>query len=562
MLRDLREFARHLRGKGPTLFLLLGLGFAGAGVSLSSPLLAKAFVDAVATRGDYSVVPWIAGGLVGVALLDLGLGVVIRLVHTRLSAALLTELRQRLLEHCLCARLDELEGYRHGDLLSRFGTDIPQVQGLLVDGVLGGLRNLLTLGVAAVILVRMHPGLAAWSFLGVAAALTAAVWFRRPVEAHARRTRLAMVDLSHFLAERLAALRPIRIHGAVGEELGRFLGVQRTLVRRVVAFQGVDAAAGGVPGLLLTCSLAWIYWMGGGLLESGSLTLGTFVAFVLYQGRLFGPAQGLLGLVRGLQEAKVSVSRVAELLRLAREPTAPPTRRPEPERLVRLSRVSFSYPGRERLLEGVDLDLGPGERVVLIGASGAGKSTLVQLLFGLRSPGVGTVRLGGGDPRAMPPPELRRWIGYAGAEPFLLHATVEENLCYARPDATEAEMLEAARIACAHGFILSLPQGYRTVVGGRGLTLSDGQRQRLGLARLVLQAPRVFVLDEALSGLDPETERRVWENLTGAFPDRSFLVITHRPERLSGVGRVLRLEHARLVPASIPDEPNLRTHSP
>ncbi len=547
MLRELGPFTVHLRGKGTRLAGLFGLGLLGAGISLSTPLLGKAFIDAVTERGDFSAVPWIAAALATIAGLDLVLGLAIRLVHARLSADVLVELRHRLFMRCLTAPLDGVERFRHGDLLSRFGGDLPQIQALLVDGLLGGVRNALFLVVAAGILLRLHPGLAAWSFAGVAVALAISTAFREPVERAARHIRQDMANISHFLSERLSGLRAVRFHGTRSAEAETFGQLNEVLVRRVLRFQGVDAAASGIPGLVLTLGLAWIYLLGGQLLEGGQLGLGTFVAFVLYQGRLYGPAQGLLGLVRTVQEARVSLARVAEVL--GEEPGPAPARSVPRSSSVVVEDVWFSYPGKEAVLRGVRLHLARGERIIVLGASGAGKSTLVQLLFGLRVPRTGVVRVGGVDPRACPPGHLRRILGYAGAEPFLLHATVAENLRYGNPDATDDAVLEAARLADAHGFILSLPDGYHTVIGGRGLSLSDGQRQRLGVARLVLQAPQVFVLDEALSALDPSTATRVAENLWTAFPDRGFLVIAHQWAGADRFHRQLTLDAGLLVPA-------------
>jgi ABC-type bacteriocin/lantibiotic exporter with double-glycine peptidase domain len=547
MLKRLRPFAVHLRGKGLRLAALFALGLAGAAVSLSTPLVGKAFVDAVVTRRDFETVPWIAGVLVGLALLDLVTGYATRMVHTKLSAAVLVELRQRLFQRCLHSPLDRLESFRHGDLMSRFGGDLTRVQTLLVDGFLGSLQHLLFLAVAAAILFRLSPSMALWSFVGVALALVATAGFRAPVESGTRGIREAMADLSHFLSERLNALRSVRLHGTQSEEADGFSRVNDSLVQRVIKFQRLDAAASGVPGLLLTLSLAWIYLLGGGLLEAGEISLGTFVAFVLYQGRLYAPARGLLGLVRSLQESRVSLGRVADVFGPESDVDPEPAL-PSPSRKdVVFAGVSFAYPGKPALLRDLDLRLAPGERVALFGASGAGKSTLVHLLFGLRTPHEGRIEIGGAEPSRSDAVAFRRALGYAGAEPFLLHASVEENLRYGNPDATAEALLEAARLAAANDFILSLPEGFRTVIGGRGLALSDGQRQRIGLARLFLRAPLVFVLDEAFSALDPETEARVRRNLWAAFPDRTALVITHRLGGLDEFGRLLVLRDGRLV---------------
>jgi ABC-type multidrug transport system fused ATPase/permease subunit len=550
VLKDLRRFAHHLSGRRPTLLALFVLGLGGAAVSLATPLLGKAFVDAVAGGGDYAVIPSIAAALLALALADLALATVSQRVHARLSADVLASLRAALFARCLNAPLATLEPYRHGDLLARFGSDVPRIQVLLVDGLLGAAQSVLFLLVAAVITFSLSPTLALWSFLGVGLALAATTAFRRPVEARSGRVREAMADLSHFLAERLGALRAVRMHRAQKEESSRLAEENARLSREVVGLQVLDAVATGVPGLLLTLALAWIYLVGGRLLEAGTISLGTFVAFVLYQGRLFAPAQGLLGLVRNLQRARVSLDRVAEVL----GSEVPAQRSTASERsamatagdAIVLGDVTFAYPGKPPVLAGLNLRLRRGERVALFGASGAGKSTLVQLLFGLRLPNSGSVLIEG-----RPAHELAAFgdgavIGYAGAEPFLLHCTVRENLRYGNPAASDEDLERAVALAEAH-FIAALPAGYDTVIGGRGLALSDGQRQRLGLARLFLRDPRILVLDEAFSALDLDTEARVHEHLWQAFADRTMLVISHRPVGLQQFDRIIFLRDGRLL---------------
>jgi ABC-type multidrug transport system fused ATPase/permease subunit len=546
-VKALLRFAHHLSGRQRTLAAIFALGLAGSAVALSTPLLGKAFVDGVALRGDYASIPAIAAALVALAVVDLALSMVSARVHARLSAAVLGELRASLFERCLEGPLGALERFRHGDLLTRFGSDVPRIQALLVDGLLGGMQNLLFLAVAAAIMLALSPALALWSFLGVALALVASLAFRRTVERRSGRIRAAMVDLSQFLSERLSGLRAIRLHACEAGEKAQLGRASERLNREVIAFQSTSVLATGAPGMLLTIALAWVYLAGGRLLEAGTISLGTFVAFVLYQGRLFAPAHALLGLMRSLHEASVSLDRVTELLDAGEPPpriSAVPPHSGPTRAVVAVDDVTFAYPGKPPVLQRASLALRAGERVAVFGASGAGKSTLVQLVFGLRVPATGTVLVDGR------PAHLRgcsgRALGYAGADPFLLHASVEENVRYGNAAVTRERVEAALALADADRFVSELPQGYATIVGGRGLALSDGQRQRLGLARLFLRDPDVLVLDEAFSALDLETESRIRKRLWQAFAGRTALVITHRPVALHEFDRILFLRDGRL----------------
>lgn len=539
MLKGLGLFSRHLQGKKALICALFLLGLAGAATSLASPLIGKTFIDSVVGKHNYALVPYIAMALLGLAVADLILGACTRRVHTTLSAGVLVELRERLFAHCLHAPLDEMERFRQGDLLNRFSADITKIQTLLVDGFLGFFQNILFLIVAAAILLRLSVQLALWSFLGIIVALIITTAFRRPVERGTRIVREAMVDLSHFLTERLGALRAVRLHEAESQDQHSFSAYNATLVRRLLKFQNLDAAASGFPALALAASLAWIYLLGGRLIESGAITLGTFVAFILYQGRLVSPAMGMLGLMRNLQEARVSLDRVAEVL--AHEAVAAPVTHgsAEPGEIV-LQDVSFAYAGLPAVLDGARLKVAAGERIAVFGMSGAGKSTLVQMLFGLRTPHKGQIMVGSAADNC------RATLGYAGGDPFLLHATVAENLRYGNPGVNDGDLQAAAALAEAHGFISELPDGYQTSIGGRGLALSDGQRQRIGLTRLILRNPGILVLDEAFSALDPDTEAKVRRNLFNHFPERTFVVITHRLHGLDDFDRLYLLKAGQL----------------
>jgi ABC-type bacteriocin/lantibiotic exporter with double-glycine peptidase domain len=554
-LRTLKLFTGHLRQRKKTLFALFALGLVGSAASLSTPLIGKAFIDAVVEREDYGVIPVIAAALVVLALADVLIGFVSRMVHAKLSAGVLVEIRQRLFRHCLYAQIEGVENFRHGDLLSRFGSDIPKIQALLVDGVIGFLHNLLFLLLSAAILIYLSPVLALWSYLGLVLALILTVAFRGPIEQGTRGIREKMADLSHFLAERLGALRGIRFHRAETQELETFRDLNEQLVRRVLRFQKTQSAATQLPGLALSFSLAWIYLLGGGQLESGAISLGTFVAFVLYQGRLFGPASGLLGLVKTLQEARVSLDRVAEILgdeEVSRRTDSKETdpAKTDKQAVIRLENVTFTYEETAPVLCGLNLHVVPGEKVAIFGTSGTGKSTLLQLLFGLRKPHSGKVKVGLGSRAGNRDRPIHQTLGYSSSDPFLLHASVRENLGYGNPNATTEKMVEAARLAEANRFILSLPEGFDTVIGGRGHSLSDGQRQRLGLARLFLADPDVLVLDEAFSAMDPETESRVRANLFSAFADRAVLAISHRLTGLEQYDRLLLMQKGQLQPVN------------
>jgi ABC-type bacteriocin/lantibiotic exporter with double-glycine peptidase domain len=268
---------------------------------------------------------------------------------------------------------------------------------------------------------------------------------------------------------------------------------------------------------------------------------------MLYQGRLTGPALGLLGLVRSVQEAKISLKRVSEVLDDEECKTVKITKS-QGEEVIVFNNVTFAYPGRDPVLHNVNLRIREGERVALFGASGAGKSTLVQLLFGLRLPKIGDISLidSKSDSSYDHGDTYCRRLGYAGSEPFLIHATIAENIQYGNSRGSFEDMVEAAKVAEAHDFIMNLSNGYETVIGGRGTALSDGQRQRIGLARLFLKNAHIMVFDEVFSGLDPDTEGCIRSNMYDKFPNSTILFISHRLHALHEFNRLFLIENTQI----------------
>jgi ATP-binding cassette subfamily B protein len=313
--------------------------------------------------------------------------------------------------------------------------------------------------------------------------------------------------------------------------------------------------SGSVPGLLLSLGYAAVFIYGGHRVINGTLTLGTFVAFMAYQMRVLQPVQALMGLYASLATVQVSMTRVHELL------DTPPdvTERAEPVRLDRIDgAIEFDGVtidlGRGQVLAAVSFAVAPGERLAIVGPSGSGKSTIADLLVRLLDPDAGTVRVDGHDVRDLALEDLRRHIVLVDQEPFVFHTTVAENIRYARPDATIEEVRAAAEAAGIDEFVSRLPDGYATIVGERGAALSAGERQRLALARAFLVDPGVLVLDEPTASLDPVSERHVLAGYDRIMRGRTTLLITHRMALASSADRVLVLGNRGIVEQGSPRE--------
>jgi ATP-binding cassette subfamily B protein len=304
-----------------------------------------------------------------------------------------------------------------------------------------------------------------------------------------------------------------------------------------------------LPGLLLSIGTAAVFLYGGGRVIEGSLSLGTFAAFMAYQMRLMAPIQALMGLYAGIATARVSWQRVAEILDASPEVADPANAAPVAtvRGEIELRGVTFSYDRGMRVLEGANLHVVPGEAVAIVGSSGSGKSTIADLLLRLIDPEAGEVLLDGRDLRTMTLEDVRRHVVLLEQTPFVFHATIAENIRYGRPGASMEEVRAAARAAGLDEAMRTWPHGLDTTVGERGLALSAGERQRVAIARALLADPAVLVLDEPTAALDPETEKVVAEGFETFMRGRTTIVITHRRELASRATRVVVLDGSRLA---------------
>jgi ATP-binding cassette subfamily B protein len=299
---------------------------------------------------------------------------------------------------------------------------------------------------------------------------------------------------------------------------------------------------------------AIIYLAAGFPVTAGTITIGTLIAFTTLQNTLFRPVTGLLNTSVSVISSLALFARIFEYLDLPVE-VADPAHPVEfdPAQVtghVRVEDVSFSYPGAGRpALSGINLDIPAGSTLALVGETGSGKTTLGSLIARLYDPGSGTVRIDGMDIRDMRLTDVAAVVGVVSQETYLLHTTVRENLRYARPGATDAEIEDAARAAQIHDLIAGLPDGYDTMVGSRGHRFSGGEKQRIAIARTLLRDPRVLVLDEATSALDTETERAVQHAFDVLAKGRTTITIAHRLSTVRDADQIAVLDHGRIVEA-------------
>jgi ATP-binding cassette, subfamily B, bacterial len=463
------------------------------------------------------------------------------------------DVRSAVYAHVLEQSPEFFETTQTGEVLSRLTTDTTLVQTVVGSSFSLGLRNLVT-GVGALAMLVWTNPYVMTQVLGILVAVVLpTAWFGRRVRRLSRASQDRVADSSAIAAEVLNAIPVVQSYTAEAREAARFeastanafaTAVRRTRARAfLVAFIIIATSA----------ALLWGLYQGTQAVLAGQITAGHLGETVVYVFLLAG-AVGVLGEVYGdLLRAAGATERLMELLESRSPVTSPPN--PVPSRASRggsaiaFESVTFHYPSRPATpaLQGFSLTVAPGETVALVGPSGAGKSTVFQLLLRYYDPSAGTILLDGIPTRELALHDLRQRIGIVPQDAVIFSSSAMDNIRYGRPGASDEEVRVAARAAFAHDFILSLPEGYATFLGERGVRLSGGQRQRIAIARAILKNPPLLLLDEATSALDAESERMVQAALESAMRNRTTLVIAHRLATVQKADRIVVLDHGRIV---------------
>jgi ATP-binding cassette subfamily B protein len=527
--------------------LALGGTLVVTAVAAVVPLIQRQIVDDLVGPGHPAVWP-LAVLLLGAALTSFAGLYLRRYRGGQVSLDVQHDLRTEML-----GALSRLDGTRQdqlhtGQIVSRSISDLSMVQALLsmIPMLLG---NAVLFIASLAIMLFLSPLLTL-----IALAVGPALWL---ISVASRRTLFpASWDAQQQAAAvagvvdgAVTGVRVVKGFGQEDQETGRLEWASRLLyasrVRAVRLMARYNPALQAVPALGQVGVLA----LGGWLAIEGSITLGTFVAFSSYLLQLVGPVRALAALVTTGQEARASVIRVFEVIDTEPGVTDQPGAVPlgSAPAAVDLDDVSFGYLPGQPVLRGLSLHVAVGETVALVGTSGSGKSTIVQLLPRFYDVTGGTLRVGGRDVRDLTLDSLRASIGLVSEDSFLFSDTVRANIAYGRPDASWEEVLAAAQAAEADEFITGLPKGYDTVVGEQGLTLSGGQRQRVALARALLTDPRILVLDDATSAVDPQIEAEIHGRLKQIMAGRTTLLIAHRRSTLQLADRIAVLDQGRLV---------------
>ncbi|AGZ35355.1 MULTISPECIES: ABC transporter ATP-binding protein [Pseudomonas] len=538
-----------VRPHGRAIAVLLGLSLGASLLALAQPWLVKTLIDEGLLAKDYQTLWHMAAIMIAAGLLGTVLAGVNRYLHTRLSGRILFALRDDLYRHLQQLSPTFYGRRRIGDILSRLDGDVAEIQRFAVDSLFSAVSAVIGLVGAVALMLMLSWQLSLLLALLVPIEVLWLRWMRRKVEREVRNLRERSADVSSFLVETLPAMKFIQAAGQQGREAGRLDQLGQGYMRQLLKVQVTEFFTQAIPGTLTSWCRACAFLVGGWWVIQGTWQLGALIAFSTYMGMAVGPVQSLLGLYVAVQRMAVSLGRVMELKQesVAVRPVADPRPMPDGPGDLRLEGVSFAHEGRQgAVLNNVQVYLPGGLKVAISGASGVGKSTLIDLLQRFYDPDTGRILLDGTDLRDLDLAALRRRIAVVSQDIVLFRGTLAQNLAYGVPEASREELERVVRLARLDSLVDSLPLGLDGLLGERGQQLSGGQKQRIAIARAVLQAPAILVLDEATSAVDEATEREVIAAIDQLFAGRTRILISHRASTLADADLHLYLDDGQL----------------
>jgi len=547
----LRQFMSYYRPHLGLFWLDFGCAVLSGALELAFPMAVTAFIDRLLPQGDWGLTVLAAIGLALVYAVNSGLMAVVTYWGHRLGINIETAMRARAYDHLTRLDWSWYDRAATGKLMARVTRDLEEIGEVAHHGPEDLFIALMTFVGAFLLMLHLHTQLALITVvIAPLSVLLVTVYGERMTRSwHEIYGRVGNFNVR--LEESLGGIRVVQAFANEAHESGLFARANEGYRTTKLKAYKVMAALTSLHYLGMRMVQVVVMVAGAGFVLQGSLDTGGFVGFLLLVGVFFRPLEKIAAVVETYPRGIAGFRRYQELLATDPAIADAPDARPAPvlKGAISYRGVSFGYDRERPVLNGIDLDIAPGQTVALVGPSGAGKSTLMALLPRFYEPSAGEISIDGRPLAAMTLDSLRRQIGLVSQEVFLFGGTLRENIAYGRLDASEAEILRAVELARLGPVVAGLPEGLDTVVGERGVRLSGGQRQRVAIARVFLKDPPILLLDEATSALDRETEREIQAALARLSIGRTTLVIAHRLTTIQHADRILVIEDGRIVEA-------------
>jgi ABC-type multidrug transport system fused ATPase/permease subunit len=479
---------------------------------------------------------------------------------TEVGEKALADMRRDVYSKLLSMPMSFFTEKRVGELSNRLSSDLSQIQDALSFTLAEFLRGIFTLAIGLLFIFWISTRLALVMLAVVPIIAVLAVVFGMRIRKMARKTQDQLAESGTIVQETFQGISMVKAFTGEFYEISRYVKSVSAVVHTAIANARYRGAFVSFMIFSVFGAIAFVMWYGATMIQSGQLTIGSLTMFVIFSMLVGGTFAGFADMFSQLQKTLGATQSIREILRSEGEPVEISPVHVSPEYIlkgdVQFDRVSFRYPGRKdiEVLKSISLEAGRGEQIALVGPSGAGKSTLASLLLRFYEPDSGLLLFDGRPASGFPLTQLRRQIAFVPQEVILFGGTIRENITYGKPEATEEEIIAAARSANAYEFITRFPEQFDTVVGERGIRLSGGQRQRIAIARAILKDPAILILDEATSSLDSESEQLVQEALENLMRGRTSFVIAHRLSTIRKADKIVVIDKGTVLESGTHDQ--------
>ncbi len=545
----LRRLADYLQPYHARLLLVAALVVVATVLGLAGPALLGRAIDAYVLHDDVDGLALMVALMTGVYVLQGVFTAVHGIIMTRVGQHFVADIRAALFRHFQALSMDYHDRHRVGDLMSRISNDSETINQILSNGLIQFTTNILSLGGIMVAMLLLNLPLAA----GTLIILPVMLYITKLVTERTRRAFRGMQKnlgwLNAVMEENITGIRAVQAYAQEGAAIAQFQRASQAYRRVGIRADFITAALGPMFTTMMILTVAATALLGGWLALQDAVSVGVIAAFVIYIMNFFRPMRGIAMVYNQLQSALAGAERIFAVLdetpSVVDAPAAVPLR--DIRGAVRFASVSFAYQPGEWVLRDISLDVQPGQTIALVGPTGAGKTTIISLLSRFYDVSSGSICIDGQDIRSLTQDSIRAQLGIVLQDTFLFSGTVMENVRYGRLDATDDEVIRAARLANADSFIHLLPHDYQTQVSEKGHNFSQGQRQLLAIARAILADPRILILDEATSSVDTRTEVHIQEALLRLLEGRTAFVIAHRLSTIRNADQVLVINDQRII---------------
>ncbi len=534
----------------------LGFSVVMAGMEMVPAALTQILIDDAIKLKDWPLLKSLALALLG-ALLFRTVSHWARMKYTGVLAhRVLYQVRTQLYEHLQGLSISFYQNKRTGQIMSRVTNDVAVLEQFIVEGIRESVVNILRVVIIAAILFHTNPQLMLLTLVPTLPLIFMTRMFQKRIGTSYRQMRRRLADMNSILSDTIGGIRVVQIFGQEDFEAAKFRSKSAEFADAGNATQGMQAIFFPAVALAFGAGQVIVWLVGGREVLQGRLQTGELIMFSAYVSQFYAPVQTLASSANLFANTSASAERIYEILdtqpdiKSSDEPTA----LPEMQGKIELENVTFGYDSGESAIENINLQVAPGQMVGLVGPSGSGKSTLVSLITRFYDVKDGSVKIDGHDIRDVDLKDLRAGISVVPQEAYLFHGSIRDNIAYGRPDADFLDVMNAARGANAHDFIMRQSDGYDTHVGERGAKLSGGERQRISIARAILDDPKILILDEATSAVDTESEVAIQLALDNLMAGRTTLAIAHRLSTVKNADKLVVMEQGRIVEEGTHDE--------